>query len=154
MGPHPSDTAAPSGGGPRPGAEDLGRPGEGAGAAGQGDEGLPFGSVSPFFLSSRSISLGRGVCVMEEGETYTNGLDWIGGFFCSVDRLTVLALQIRPSYVLHHAGESYEVEAITIDLVDGIIAFHSSVMVHVFQTNHLCKDHGYRFIWPNARCAM
>ena len=71
-----------------------------------------------------------------------------------MDWLTVLALQIRPSYVLHHAGESYEIEAITVDLVDGLMAFHSSVMVHVFQTNRLCEDHGYRFIWPNARCAM
>lgn len=27
------------------------------------------------------------------------------------DRLTVLSLQIRPSYILHHAGESYEIES-------------------------------------------
>ena len=51
-----------------------------------------------------------------------------------MDWLTVGALQIRPSYVLHHAGESYEIEAITVGLVDGIMAFHSSVMVHASQT--------------------
>ena len=94
--------------------------------------------------------------VIEKRGTYLGyiRMDWIGDFVRNVDRLTVLALQIRPSYVLHHPGESYEVDAITVDLVDGIMAFHSSVMVHAFQINRLCEDHGYRFIWPNPRCAM
>ena len=61
---HPSDTHAASGGGPGPGAADLGRQGEGERAAGEGDQCLPLGQVGledPFLRSCEEGERGNGV---------------------------------------------------------------------------------------------